>query len=148
MPCRSRFRPSYQASRVRLTRIPAGMREIAWHTVPEPVLRSGWIVRSNERRVRHVQAGGFVLVEETHAARAICHAIPQRRKLSSGSHYRTASICRPHSPSGHAVGAAADSLLSPGHRGEPTRRPNAARGCSHDAGVSLPQPVKITMPRY
>jgi hypothetical protein len=29
---------SYQASRVRLTRIPAGMREVAWHTVPEPVL--------------------------------------------------------------------------------------------------------------
>jgi hypothetical protein len=25
---------SYQASRVRLTRIPAGMREVAWHTVP------------------------------------------------------------------------------------------------------------------
>ena len=24
---------SYQASRVRLTRIPAGMREVAWHTV-------------------------------------------------------------------------------------------------------------------
>jgi hypothetical protein len=32
---------SYQASRVRLTRIPAGMHEIAWHTVPEPVLTVG-----------------------------------------------------------------------------------------------------------
>jgi hypothetical protein len=29
---------SYQASRVRLTRIPAGMREVTWRTVPEPVL--------------------------------------------------------------------------------------------------------------
>jgi len=29
---------SYQASRVRLTRIRAGMREVAWRTVPEPVL--------------------------------------------------------------------------------------------------------------
>lgn len=29
---------SYQASRVRLTHIPAGMREVAWHRVPEPVL--------------------------------------------------------------------------------------------------------------
>lgn len=29
---------SYQASRVRLTRITAGMRQVAWHTVPEPVL--------------------------------------------------------------------------------------------------------------
>jgi hypothetical protein len=28
----------YQASRVRLTHIPAGMREVAWHTVNEPVL--------------------------------------------------------------------------------------------------------------
>ena len=29
---------SYQASRVRFTHIPAGMREVAWHMVPEPVL--------------------------------------------------------------------------------------------------------------
>jgi len=29
---------SRQASRVRLTRIPAGMGEVAWHTVPDPVL--------------------------------------------------------------------------------------------------------------
>jgi hypothetical protein len=36
---------SYRASRVRLTCIPAGMREVAWHTVPEPVLTvrlDGW----------------------------------------------------------------------------------------------------------
>ena len=37
---------SYPASRVRLTRIPAGMREVAWHTVPEPNLT----VRLNTRR--------------------------------------------------------------------------------------------------
>lgn len=29
---------SYPASRVRITHIPAGMREVAWHGVPEPVL--------------------------------------------------------------------------------------------------------------
>lgn len=29
---------SYPASRLRLNRIPAGMREVSWHTVPEPVL--------------------------------------------------------------------------------------------------------------
>jgi len=29
---------SYQASRVRITRIPAGMREVAWHKVPDPNL--------------------------------------------------------------------------------------------------------------
>lgn len=28
---------SYQASHVRITRIPAGMHEVAWHTVPEPM---------------------------------------------------------------------------------------------------------------
>ena len=29
---------SYPASRVRMTRIPAGMREVAWHRVPDRVL--------------------------------------------------------------------------------------------------------------
>ena len=101
----------YQASRVRLTRIPAGMREVAWHTVPEPNLT----VRLNTRRATE-RCATFRRVDScwwrTHTARAICHAIPQRRKLSSGSHYRTASICRPDSPPGHAVVADAESLIS------------------------------------
>ena len=41
---------SYQASRVRLIRIPAGMREVAWHTVPEPVLTVRLDGRLNMRR--------------------------------------------------------------------------------------------------
>ena len=53
---------SYQASSVRLTRIPAGMREVAWHTV-----RLGGSVEyeTSDGEVRHVQAGSFVLVEDT-----------------------------------------------------------------------------------
>ena len=61
---------SYQASRVRLTRIPAGMREVAWHTVPEPVLTvrlDGSVeYETSDGKVRHVRAGSFVLVEDTH----------------------------------------------------------------------------------
>ena len=61
---------SYQASRVRLTRIPAGMREVAWHTVPEPVLTvrlDGSVeYETSDGEVRQVQAGSFVLVEDTH----------------------------------------------------------------------------------
>jgi len=60
---------SYQASRVRLTCIPAGMREVAWHTVPEPVLTvrlDGSVeYETSDGEVRHVQAGSFVLVEHT-----------------------------------------------------------------------------------
>jgi hypothetical protein len=61
---------SYQASRVRLTRIPAGMREIAWHTVPEPVLTvrlDGSVENeTSDGEMRHVPAGSLVLVEDTH----------------------------------------------------------------------------------
>lgn len=61
---------SYPASRVRITHIPAGMREVAWHRVPEPVL----IVRldgsveyeTSDGQVRHVGPGSFVLVTDTH----------------------------------------------------------------------------------
>jgi hypothetical protein len=61
---------SYQASRVRLTRIPAGMREVAWHTVPGRVLTvrlDGSVeYETSDGEVRHVPAGSFVLVEDTH----------------------------------------------------------------------------------
>jgi quercetin dioxygenase-like cupin family protein len=61
---------SYPASRVRITRIPAGMREVAWHRVPEPVLTvrlDGSVeYETSDGEVRHVQAGSFVLVEDTH----------------------------------------------------------------------------------
>lgn len=61
---------SYPASRVRFTHIPAGMREVAWHTVPESVLTvrlDGSVdYETSDGEVRHVQAGSFVLVEDTH----------------------------------------------------------------------------------
>ena len=61
---------SYEASRVRITCIPAGMREVAWHTVPEPVLTvrlDGSVeYEASNGEVRHVPAGSFVLVEDTH----------------------------------------------------------------------------------
>jgi hypothetical protein len=61
---------SYPASRVRITRIPAGMREVAWHRVPESVLTvriDGSVeYETSDGEVRRVQAGSFVLVEDTH----------------------------------------------------------------------------------
>ena len=61
---------SYLASRVRITRIPAGMRDVAWHTVPEPNLSvrlDGSVdYETSDGQIRHVQAGSFVLVEDTH----------------------------------------------------------------------------------
>ena len=61
---------SYPASRVRFTRIPAGMRQVDWHTVPEPVLTvrlDGSVeYETSDGEVRTVAAGGFVLVEDTH----------------------------------------------------------------------------------
>ncbi len=60
---------SYPASRVRLTRIPAGMREVAWHTVPDSVLTvrlDGSVeYETSDGEVRQVRAGSFVLVEDT-----------------------------------------------------------------------------------
>jgi len=61
---------SYPASRVRLTRIPAGMRKAAWHTVPDRELTvrlDGSVTcETSDGEVRHVPAGSFVLVEDTH----------------------------------------------------------------------------------
>ena len=56
---------SYPASRVRLSRIPAGMREVAWHTAPESnlcVRLDGSVeYETSDGEVRHVPAGSFVL---------------------------------------------------------------------------------------
>jgi quercetin dioxygenase-like cupin family protein len=60
---------SYPASRVRITHIPAGMREVSWHTVPEPVLTvrlDGAVTyETSDGETRDVAAGSFVLVEDT-----------------------------------------------------------------------------------
>jgi hypothetical protein len=60
----------YPASRIRFTRIPAGMRQVSWHTVPERVLTvrlDGSVeYQTSDGERRQVAAGGFVLVEDTH----------------------------------------------------------------------------------
>lgn len=61
---------SYPASRVRFTRIPAGMHPVARHTVPERVLTvrlDGSVeYETSDGEIRQVPAGCFVLVEDTH----------------------------------------------------------------------------------
>lgn len=61
---------SYPASRVRFTRIPPGMSQVDWHTVPDRVLTvrlDGSVeYETSDGEVRKVAAGGFVLVEDTH----------------------------------------------------------------------------------
>ncbi len=61
---------SYPASRVRFTRIPAGMRQVDWHRVPDRVLtvRLDGSVEygTSDGEVRKVAAGEFVLLEDTH----------------------------------------------------------------------------------
>jgi hypothetical protein len=60
----------YPASHIRFTRIPAAMHEVSYHTVPERVLTvrlDGSVeYETSDGEVRHVQAGSFVLVEDTH----------------------------------------------------------------------------------
>lgn len=60
----------YPASSVEFTRIPAGMRQVDWHTVPARVLTvrlTGAVdYETSDGKVRHVSAGEFVLVEDTH----------------------------------------------------------------------------------
>ncbi|MEM9682673.1 MAG: hypothetical protein AAF942_05360 [Pseudomonadota bacterium] len=61
---------SYPASRIPFTQIPAGMRQVEWHTVPDRVLTvrlDGSVeYETSDGEVRTVPAGTFVLVEDTH----------------------------------------------------------------------------------
>jgi hypothetical protein len=76
---------SYPASRVRITHIPAGMREVAWHTVPEPVLTirlDGSVeYETSNGEVRHVEAGSFVLVEDTHGKGHLSRHSPEAQTV-------------------------------------------------------------------
>lgn len=60
----------YVATDIRFTRIPAGAREVSWHTVPERVLTvrlggsAAYETSDGEKRL--VPAGGFILFEDTH----------------------------------------------------------------------------------
>ena len=60
----------YLASCMEFTQIPAGMRQVDWHTVPARVLTvrlTGAVeYETSDGEVRHVSAGQFVLVEDTH----------------------------------------------------------------------------------
>ena len=60
----------YPASSIEFTQIPAGMRQVDWHTVPARVLTvrlTGSVeYETSDGEVRHVSAGEFVLVEDTH----------------------------------------------------------------------------------
>lgn len=75
----------YPASRVRITRIPAGMREVAWHKVPEPVLTirlDGSVeYETSDGEVRYVQAGSFVLVEDTHGKGHLSRHSPEAQTV-------------------------------------------------------------------
>ena len=60
----------YLASSVEFTQIPAGMRQVDWHTVPTrnlSVRLTGAVeYETSDGEVRHVSAGEFMLVEDTH----------------------------------------------------------------------------------
>ena len=61
---------NYPASRVRFVHVPAGVGEAGWHTPPGRIL-AVWLdgiveFETSDGEVRHVSAGGFVLVEDTH----------------------------------------------------------------------------------
>jgi hypothetical protein len=76
---------SYPASRVRITHIPAGMREVSWHTVPEPVLTvrlDGSVdYETSDGERRHVAAGSIVLVEDTHGKGHLSRHSPQAQTV-------------------------------------------------------------------
>ncbi|MGJ0208819.1 hypothetical protein SD208_09910 [Ochrobactrum sp. BD67] len=76
---------SYPASRVRITHIPAGMREVAWHKVPEPVLTvrlDGSVeYETSDGEIRHVSAGSFVLVTDTHGKGHLSRHSPEAQTV-------------------------------------------------------------------
>lgn len=75
----------YPASLVRITHIPAGMREVAWHTVPEPNLTvrlDGSVeYETSDGEVRRVPAGSFVLAEDTHGKGHLSRHSPEAQTV-------------------------------------------------------------------
>jgi hypothetical protein len=76
---------SYPTSRVRLTHIPAGMREVAWHTVPEPTLTvrlDGSVeYETSDGEVRFVPAGSFLLISDTHGKGHLSRHSPEAQTV-------------------------------------------------------------------
>jgi hypothetical protein len=61
------------------------MREVAWHTVPEPVLTvrlDGSVeYETSDGEVRHVPGGSFVLVEDTHGKGHLSRHSPEAQTV-------------------------------------------------------------------
>lgn len=76
---------SYSASTVRITHIPAGMREVAWHTVPMPMLTvrlDGSVeYETSDGAIRHVAAGSFVLVSDLHGKGHLSRHSPEAQTV-------------------------------------------------------------------
>ncbi|WP_248307206.1 hypothetical protein [Devosia sp. 1635] len=75
----------YPASRVRITHIPAGTREVAWHTVPETVLTvrlDGSVeYETSDGDLRHFSSGSFVLVADTHGKGHLSRHSPEAQTV-------------------------------------------------------------------
>src|SRR5262245_17626870 len=75
----------YTASSVCLVRIPAAMREVGYHIVPERMLTvrlDGSVeYETSDGEVRHVQAGSFVLIEDTHGKGHISRHSAERQTV-------------------------------------------------------------------
>jgi hypothetical protein len=60
----------YAATRISFARIPPGVGQVDWHTVPERVLTvrldGSAEYRTSDGDERHVPPGGFILFEDTH----------------------------------------------------------------------------------
>lgn len=76
---------SYPASRIRIALIPAGVREVTWHGVPEPILTvrlDGSVqYETSDGEVRHVSAGSFVLVADTHGKGHLSRHSPEAQTV-------------------------------------------------------------------
>ena len=79
----------YPASWIRFTRIPAAMREVSWHTVPERVLTvrlDGSVeCETSDGEVRDVAAGGLSSLRMRMGS-ATSRVIPWNRRPSCGLH--------------------------------------------------------------
>lgn len=76
---------NYAASRIRFTQIPAGMQQVKWHNVPEPVLTvrlNGSVeYETSDGEKRHVQAGQYVLIEDTHGKGHLSRHSPEAQTV-------------------------------------------------------------------
>jgi hypothetical protein len=76
---------NYAASRIRFTQIPTGMQQVKWHNVPEPVLTvrlNGSVeYETSDGEKRHVQAGQYVLIEDTYGKGHLSRHSPEAQTV-------------------------------------------------------------------